>query len=70
MFEILDLFCYSIIFVWVVCDVILFIRTKRYQKRWNKEKKILEKSIPKPSKADLCEQYVMFCLRNDCKVEF
>ena len=42
----------------------------RYQKLWYKEKAMHQRVNPNISNAELCEQYVMFCKRNDYKVEF
>ena len=50
--------------------MILSIRNRIYQKKWDKEKIVFKKTNPKASKAELCEYFVIFCLRNDCKVNF
>ena len=50
--------------------VIYAIRTKIYQKKWNKEKSTRIRYNPQITRAELCEYFVMFCSRNDCKVKF
>ena len=60
----------AIVLAYVALNLIRIIRTIKYQKLWYKEKIMLLKCTPKPTKAELCEKYVMFCLRNDCKVDF
>ena len=69
-FEFLITIAKALALLWIFADIVCWIRTKKYQKIWNKERAMLEKSNPKPKRADICEQYVMFCLRNDCKVDF
>ena len=58
------------IFSYFLAEIILAIQTHKYQKKWDECKAKLTKIDPKITRAELCEQYVMFCLRNDCKVEF
>ena len=70
---IFDVFCVLVevfIFLYVVADLILIVRNNKYQKKWNKEKATLVRIDPNITRAELCEQYVMFCKRNDCQVEF
>ena len=59
-----------LMFGYVICDFILLIRNMRYQKEWEKEKAMRMRAKPAITRAELCEYYVMFCLRNECKVEF
>ena len=59
-----------LMFGYVICDFILLIRNMRYQKEWEKEKAMRMRTKPAITRAELCEYYVMFCLRNECKVEF
>ena len=59
-----------LILSYLLADIILTIRNRKYQKIWNKEKAMRLKIDPNISRAELCEQYVMFCKRNNCKVEF
>ena len=62
-----------ICFISLVCNWFAFtmlIRKRKYQKLWNREKTLRSKCKPTITKAELCEYYVMFCLRNDCKVDF
>ena len=58
------------ILVYVLTDLVLIIDDRKYQKLWNKEKAMRIKLEPDISKAKLCEYFVMFCLRNNCNVEF
>ena len=59
-----------LIFIYVLSHLILSIRNLKYQKIWNREKAMRVRIDPNISNAELCEQYVMFCKRNGCKVEF
>jgi hypothetical protein len=59
-----------VILFWVVFELVLSIRNIKYQKKWCEEKAMRLRIDPAISRAELCEQYVMFCLRNNCKVEF
>lgn len=70
---IFDVFCWfaeAFIFLYVVVDLVFAVRNNKYQKKWNKEKAMRIKIDPAITRAELCEQYVMFCKRNDCVVEF
>lgn len=67
---IFELLMNLLILSYLLADIILTIRTRKYQKIWNKEKAMRIKIDPNISRAELCEQYVMFCKRNGCKVEF
>jgi hypothetical protein len=69
-FDILGVVVEIFIFLYVVADLILVVRNNKYQKLWNKEKATRIKIDPNISMPDLCELYVRFCKRNDCKVEF
>lgn len=66
------LFVISEIFLWVfvIASIILMIRSLKYQRLWNKQKAMIVKVDPAITRAELCEQYVMFCIRNNCKVEY
>ena len=68
--EILSVIVRTIIWLYIFADLIYEIHTRKYQKLWNKEKAMRLKIDPNISNAELCEQYVMFCKRNGCKVEF
>lgn len=57
-------------FLYVFADLIYSIRNRKYQKKWDKEKAMRVKIDPAITRAELCEQYVMFCKRNACKVEY
>ena len=69
-FEILGMLVEIFIFLYVVADLIVTVRNNKYQKKWNKEKATRVRIDPNITRAELCEQYVMFCNRNDCKVDF
>jgi hypothetical protein len=67
---IIEFLMYLFVFFYVLFDLILAIRNKKYQKLWNKEKTNRTHFDPMITRAELCEQYVMFCKRNNCKVEY
>ena len=69
-FDILGVLVEIFIYLYVLADLVLTIRDIKYQKKWNETKAKLIKIDPNISRAELCEQYVMFCKRNDCKVDF
>lgn len=61
-----QVFICLLIFAEILCEI----RTRKYQKIWNEKKTFYLKVKPSMSNAELCEQYVMFCKRNECKVDF
>jgi hypothetical protein len=67
---IIEFLLYMLALAYFLADIILSIRNIKYQKKWNKEKSKRIKIDPAITRAELCEQYVMFCNRNNCKVEF
>ena len=67
---IFEFLMYLFIFSYVFAEFIFAIRDRKYQKKWNIEKEKRIKIDPAITRAELCEQYVMFCKRNGCKVEF
>ena len=67
---ILKFLIFLLVFSLVLTNLIFINRNRKYQKKWVESKDKLIKLDPKITRAELCEQYVMFCLRNDCKVEF
>ena len=69
-FNILILIVGILILSYILIAIIYSIRKKKYQKLWNKEKAMRIRIDPNISKGELCDQYVMFCKRNDCNVEF
>lgn len=69
-FDILVWIAEVFIFLYVFVDLIYSIRNSKYQKLWNKEKANRLRIDPAITRAELCEQYVMFCIRNSCKVEY
>ena len=69
-FDALGILVEIFIFLYVLADLILVVRNNKYQKKWNEEKAMRVRIDPNITRAELCEQYVMFCKRNDCKVDF
>jgi hypothetical protein len=67
---IIDFLMYLFIFSYILTDLIFSIRNIKYQKKWNEEKAKRIKIDPAITRAELCEQYAMFCKRNNCLVEF
>ena len=61
---------YLFVFLYALTDIIFTLRDIKYEKKWKKEKAKLIKIDPAITRAELCEQYVMFCKRNNCKVEY
>lgn len=59
-----------VLLLFVTITLILIARNNKFQKLWVKEKSDMLRIEPAITKAELCERYVMFCKRNDCKVEF
>ena len=68
--EILIVIAGMFIFLYALSEVICFKRNKKYQELWEEEKAMRLSMTPRISRAELCEYYVMFRLRNDCDVEF
>ena len=62
----MDLF----ILLYFIAEIIFSIKYTKYQKKWYITKEKILKVDPAITRAELCEQYVMFCKRNNCKVEF
>lgn len=58
------------IFIHLLEEIVSSVRNRKLQKEWADEKEMRLKCTPKITRAELCEYYVMFCKRNDCKVEF
>ena len=69
-FDVLIAIIEILIFLYAFSNFVYYIRNKKYQKLWYKEKVILLRAKPRVSNAEICEKYVMFCKRNDCKVEY
>ena len=69
-FKIIALFIEILVTLYVICDLILAVRNKKYQKLWRLRKSTLVRIDPAITRAELCEQYVMFCKRNNCNVEY
>lgn len=60
----------TIVCLYFFAEVLCSIRERKLQKQWNKEKAMRLRIDPAITRAELCERYVMFCKRNDCKVDF
>ena len=69
-FNILVIAMNTLIGVYLLATILFELRKWKFQKIWDKEKQMRLKVKPQISNAELCEQYVMFCKRTDCKVEF
>ena len=69
-FKILGMLVEILMFLYVAADLFLTVRNNKYQRKWNEEKATRVRIDPAITRAELCEQYVMFCKRNECKVEF
>ena len=67
---VLNIVCFILFFLSSLFEFGLALRDRKFQKLWDKEKAMRLRIDPNISRADLCEQYVMFCKRNDCRVEF
>ena len=70
MFDILTVLAETFILLYVFVNFASSVRNKKYQKLWNREKETRLRLHPTTSNAQLCEYYVMFCKRHDCKVEY
>ena len=55
---------------YVICDLAFAVRDAKYQKLWRLKKSSLVRIDPAITRAELCEQYVIFCKENNCRVEF
>lgn len=67
---IIEFLMYLFILSFVLTDLIFTIRERKYQKKWNEEKAMRMRIDPAITRAELCEFFVMFCKRNNCKVDF
>lgn len=65
-----EILFYIFLLFYVLVELMFTIRNFKYQKKWNAKKALYIRIDPAITRAELCEQYVMFCKRNDCKVEF
>ena len=70
MYKIIGISVEVLMLVYVVFDLGLSLRTIKYQREWDKEKSMRLKMKPAITRPELCEFYVMFCIRNNCKVDF
>jgi hypothetical protein len=57
-------------FLYTIIDIALVARNDRYQKRWDNKKALRIRIDPAITRAELCELYVEFCKKYDCKVEY
>lgn len=55
---------------YILVDVVFAIKGQQYQNLWNKEKAMIKRIDPAITRAELCEQYVIFCKKNKCRVDF
>ena len=55
-----------ILIVCCIVDFMLIMRNKKYQKKWNKKKSDRLRIDPGITRAEMCEEYVYFCKKNDC----
>ena len=69
-FKIIGLAVELFILLYVIADLVCVVRDNKYQKVWRLKKSTLIRIDPNITRAELCEEYVMFCLRNKCKVDF
>ena len=60
----------AFLFASITADLITSIRNLKYQKMWNRRKSNTIRINPAITNAELCEKYVRFCKRNNCKVDF
>ena len=56
--------------LYLLWTFLIALKDMKCQREWDKEKATRICLNSKISKAELCEYYVMFCKRNNCKVEF
>ena len=68
--NIINIILDNLIFFWFFVDIVCLFRDNKYQKIWNKEKAMRMRVDPAITRAELCEQYVMFRKKNKCNVEF
>ena len=61
---------YVLLLAYATVCFMVTIRNMVYQQRWEKEKAVWIRLNPQITRAELCEHYIMFCKRNDCKVDF
>ena len=62
--------CCATICIYAFNSFVLSVRNKKYQKIWYEEKALHIRVNPTIKKADLVDYYLMFCKRNDCRVDF
>lgn len=55
---------------YIVFDIMVSIRDRKFEKLWAEKKCSLVAINPGITKAELCEQYVTFCEENGCMVDF
>ena len=68
--EVLATIINVVIGLYLIASFLVELQDMKYQKEWNKEKAMRVKLKPNISRAELCEYYIMFCKRNNCKVDF
>ena len=70
MYEAITITMNLLIGLYLFWSILFEIKDIKLQKEWDKEKAMRMCLSTKISKAELCEYYIMFCKRNNCKVEF
>lgn len=70
LFNVLFIGTYVALGIYLIAKTALRISKVRLQNEWYKEKNTRKRLNPQISKAELCEYFVMFCKRNNCKVDF
>ena len=61
---------FAILVVLAISDLIMAIRDRMYQKRWDIEKDRIIRDDPDITAAELCAEYVDFCAQHKCLVEY
>ena len=56
--------------IYILSDLLYSLRNAKYQNLWNKEKANIIRIDPAVTRAELCEKYVRFCKKNQCKVDY
>lgn len=60
----------AVLLISSVYDAIMSIRAYKFQKLWDEEKDNIIRIDPAVTAQELCERYVDFCTRNNCKVDY
>ena len=68
--QVLAIIMNVVIGLYLIGSFLVDMQDMKYQKKWYEEKEMRIKLKPNISRAELCEYYIMFCKRNNCKVDF